>query len=288
ATVPAITPGDLMTRLYIFADDSMQGREAGTIGNVRGTDYIAAEIKRAGLVPAGDDGTYFQTIPLKTRTFDTTSTFAVAGAPLTAFTDYVPVGPRSLESQSLAIALGGGVRAAAKMFTTPLDQLTPGAPGTTATVAVRFDVVPIADPARNVVGIVPGRDPKLKGQYVAIGAHNDHIGLSRTTVDHDSIRIWNHVVRPEGADDAGKQATPEQQARVDSLLARFRSAHPGRSRADSIANGADDDGSGSVAALEIAERIASLKRKPKRSILFVWHTGEEKGLLGSRYFTDHP
>src|SRR5439155_1217788 len=61
-----------------------------------------------------------------------------------------------------------------------------------------------------------------------------------------------------------------------------------RRRADSIANGADDDGSGSVAALEIAERIASLKRKPKRSILFVWHTGEEKGLLGSRYFTDHP
>ena len=96
------------------------------------------------------------------------------------------------------------------------------------------------------------------------------------------------MVRPEGADDAGKQATPEQQARVDSLLARFRSGHRGESRADSIANGADDDGSGSVAALEIAERIASLKRKPKRSILFVWHTGEEKGLLGSRSFTDHP
>ena len=372
ATVPAITPGDLMTRLYIFADDSMQGREAGTIGNVKGTDYIAAEIKRAGLVPAGDGGTYFQTIPLKTRTFDTTSTFAVAGAPLAAFTDFVALGPRPLESQSLAIVFGGevgdssaliapeqasgkfvvlrvhgrglGLRplraapgvpgaaavalvaldslapqvlaflrrprtvlddnpaalaaqppvflisgaAAAKMFTTPLDQLTPGAPGTTATVAVRFAVVPIADPARNVVGIVPGGDPKLKGEYVAVGAHNDHIGLSRTAVDHDSIRIWNHVVRPEGADDAGKQATPEQQARVDSLLARFRSAHPRSSRADSIANGADDDGSGSVAALEIAERIASLKRKPKRSILFVWHTGEEKGLLGSRYFTDHP
>src|SRR2546430_14762361 len=52
-TVPAITPGDLMTRLYILADDSMQGREAGTAGNVKGTDYIAAEIKRTGLVPAG-------------------------------------------------------------------------------------------------------------------------------------------------------------------------------------------------------------------------------------------
>src|SRR5256886_7602996 len=108
-TVPAITPGDLMTRLYILADDSMQGREAGTAGNVKGTDYIAAEIKRSGLVPAGDDGTYFQTIPLKTRTFDTTSTFTVAGAPLTAFRDYVPLGPRSLESPSLAIVFGGEV-----------------------------------------------------------------------------------------------------------------------------------------------------------------------------------
>src|SRR5205807_6077272 len=67
---------------------------------------------------------------------------------------------------------------AAKMFTTPLEQLTPGATGTTAAVAVRFAVVPVASPARNVVGIVPGSDPKLKGEYVAIGAHNDHIGFS--------------------------------------------------------------------------------------------------------------
>src|SRR5689334_10691759 len=44
-TTPAITAADLMTRLYIFADDSMQGREAGTIGNVKGTDYIASEVK---------------------------------------------------------------------------------------------------------------------------------------------------------------------------------------------------------------------------------------------------
>src|SRR5438445_11953776 len=73
-TTAAITARDLETRLYIFADDSMQGREAGTIGNVKGTEYIAAEIRRLGLVPAGDGGTYFQTIPLKTRTFDETST----------------------------------------------------------------------------------------------------------------------------------------------------------------------------------------------------------------------
>src|SRR5256714_5027720 len=116
-TTPAITPGDLMTRLYIFADDSMQGREAGTPGNVKGTDYIAAEIKRAGLVPAGEDGTYFQTVPLKTRTFHTTSTFTLARARLTAFTDYLPLGPRPLENQALSIVFGGEVGDSATRIT---------------------------------------------------------------------------------------------------------------------------------------------------------------------------
>ncbi|HYK81648.1 MAG TPA: hypothetical protein VEU55_00765, partial [Gemmatimonadales bacterium] len=106
-TVPAITAGDLMTRLYIFADDSMQGREAGTQGNVKATDYIAQEAKRLGLVPAGEGGTYFQTIPLKTRRFDETSTFVVAGAALQPFVDYLAVGPHGIENASLASVYGG-------------------------------------------------------------------------------------------------------------------------------------------------------------------------------------
>src|SRR2546423_4331431 len=89
-TAAAITPGDLMTRLYILADDSMQGREAGTPGNVKGTAYIAAEIKRAGLVPAGGERPHFHTIPRKSRPVYTTSKFQLAGAPLTAFNDLPP------------------------------------------------------------------------------------------------------------------------------------------------------------------------------------------------------
>jgi hypothetical protein len=57
---------------------------------------------------------------------------------------------------------------------------------------------------------------------------------------------------------------------------------------DSIANGADDDGSGSMALLAIARVMQQAPVKPRRSTLFVWHVGEEKGLLGSSYFTDHP
>ena len=57
---------------------------------------------------------------------------------------------------------------------------------------------------------------------------------------------------------------------------------------DKIWNGADDDGSGTVSVLAIAEALAKSARKPKRSILFVWHCGEEKGLWGSEYFNKFP
>ncbi len=57
---------------------------------------------------------------------------------------------------------------------------------------------------------------------------------------------------------------------------------------DKVFNGADDDGSGTVAVLSIAEALAEAGKRPKRSILFVWHTGEEKGLWGSDYFNKFP
>ena len=57
---------------------------------------------------------------------------------------------------------------------------------------------------------------------------------------------------------------------------------------DSIAHGADDDGSGTVSLLAIARDMQRAPVRPKRSTLFVWHVGEEQGLLGSAYFTDYP
>jgi Zn-dependent M28 family amino/carboxypeptidase len=57
---------------------------------------------------------------------------------------------------------------------------------------------------------------------------------------------------------------------------------------DKIWNGADDDGSGTVGVLAIAEALAKAPTRPKRSILLVWHAGEEKGLWGSEYFNKYP
>lgn len=364
-----ISAKDLMSRLYVFADDSMMGRETGTQGNVRGTDYLAAEAKRLGLLPAGENGTYFQTLPFKSRATDSTSTITTAAGSLAYGSEWAARLNASFAKADMSVIFGGvagdttntltddqagghlvvlvmsasGGRvsmrsvtrvapnaaavlvvgpdqllnqfkrpttfiddpdagpaprpllfatrvAAAKLFDTPLDQLAFGAAGKAASLDLKVSITPLPYPARNVVGIIPGRDPKLKGEYVAIGAHNDHVGANARPVDHDSLRIFNHLVRPGGAEDGGKQATPEEQQKVNADLAAWRGAHPTTARIDSISNGADDDGSGSVAVLEIAEKLASLKgnQAPRRSILFVWHTGEEKGLLGSAWYTDHP
>lgn len=64
--------------------------------------------------------------------------------------------------------------------------------------------------------------------------------------------------------------------------------NPNAQGADKIFNGADDDGSGTVAVLAIAEALATAPKRPKRSVLFVWHAGEEKGLWGSEYFNKFP
>lgn len=369
-TTQAITADDAMTRLYIFADDSMQGRRAGEEGGLKGTAYIEREVRRLGLIPAGDSGTFFQAIPLITRTVDMSSSLRADDQQIVLGTDILPVGisgiPASLDgsqvifagdatdnmrSVSPAQAVGKVVLvtssgAAAgqrypgavgvitviqpeqftrlrgfasgrstrmrsdadtvhtrltlavpastvqKLLGVPLENARPGTLGRTFHGTVHLATTPA--PARNVVAILRGSDPKLRGQYVALGAHNDHLGFRRAgPLDHDSLKAYNeaaeriYVARThEGTEFPGSGLTAEERAsirvNVDSLH-RIRPA-----RLDSIYNGADDDGSGSMGLLEVAEKFALAKEKPKRSLIFVWHTGEELGLYGSQWFTDHP
>jgi hypothetical protein len=129
----------------------------------------------------------------------------------------------------------------------------------TFNVDVDYDIVR-TQLTQNVVAIVEGSDPQLKNSYVALGAHYDHVGYAEGEVRQG----------PNG---------PQRQAA------------PGRVTAgqvdDRIWNGADDDGTGTVAMMALA-KVFQAGARPKRSLLFVWHAGEERGLLGSRYYADHP
>jgi Zn-dependent M28 family amino/carboxypeptidase len=178
-------------------------------------------------------------------------------------------------------------RVAAALLGKGVGVASAGDAGGTATIDIRVETVPA--PTRNVIAILPGSDPVLKNQYVVIGAHSDHVGLSsaRPIAEHDSLKAFNFVARVEGADTRNAaQPTPAQWTRINAIKDSLRKIYP--ARLDSISNGADDDGSGSVSILEIAEAFAKGPVKPKRSLIFIWQVGEEKGMWGSQWFTNHP
>lgn len=407
-TKAAIDVRDLQVRLYQFADDSMMGRQVGRLGNKKGTDYIAAEVKRLGLLPGGTNGTYFQVLPYHVRKFTEHSRVTVQGNPLRWNEDVVAVptavAPRPIRDAEVVYGGQMGVEAsyiseadaagklvvlakappaiptsaqagfqggrggagaavparfagAAGVVVADLDGLTAaqkkaineptvaqnasggrggrggpgggnapvdslallkaqlaatqpavllrmtnaaagqlfgrsgieglsaGQKGGTVTASLEFVDLP-TEWARNVVAILPGSDPKLRNQYVAIGAHNDHVGFA-PPVDKDSIKAFNDIaIRMQMAKNM-TGLTPEERASIKVNMDSIRKVHP-KARIDSINNGADDDGSGSMGVLEIAEALAKAPVKPKRSILFVWHTGEEGGLVGSAYYVANP
>jgi hypothetical protein len=370
-TTAAITPADLMTRVYIYADDSLMGRQVGTEYNLKATAYIEREVRRLGLVPAGEGGGYYQNIPLFSNYVDSAaSPLAIGGDSLVYAKDFLPIprtartiafdgaqviyagttadtttwptadvaagkiivlsvpqtaspvrgvlhGDNSPFAKAAAILVASLDRIPSEVYGQigrstalredtlpntapssilvtprvlsllfgPLDALKPGAVG--KPIAGRVTLHEERAPGRNVIAILPGSDPALKGQYVAIGAHNDHVGFNHEPADHDSVKAFMMVARPQGADSpTGVPVSADQANRIRAALDSLRKLHP--ARLDSIYNGADDDASGTVSVLEIAEALVNARVKPKRSILFVWHTGEEAGLYGSQHFTDHP
>ena len=167
----------------------------------------------------------------------------------------------------------------------PLAPMT--IPDVTVTISIdnTFETV-TSQMSKNVVGLVAGTDPKLRDTYVLFGAHLDHIGYRpaggarpgsggcRRT--QESVAAANQAGRGAAAGPGGGNAPAVAAPPLPALVQQ-----------DVISNGADDDGSGSAAMMAIAKAFAT-GPKPRRSVVFVWHTGEESGLYGSRYNADFP
>jgi hypothetical protein len=178
-----LSANSLRGHLSFLASDLLEGRGTPSRGLDLAAEYIAAQFRRAGLEPAGDDG-YFQTA------------------------DWNKIQP---------------------------VRRNPNAPQPTPPAA---DAPPVK--VRNVIGILRGSDAALKDTYVLVTAHYDHLGIRENL---------------EG---------------------------------DKIFNGANDDASGTASVIELAAAFASLKVRPKRSLVFIAFFGEERGLVGSRYYGAHP
>jgi len=179
--------------LGILADDSLEGRDTGSRGGAAAARLIAAELRAAGVRPAGDSG-YFQRVPLGRVTVTVQGRSRVR---IVVLSDLAARDTLAAESR-----------------------------------------LPFA--AVNVVGILPGSDRRLRDEAIVVSAHYDHVGIGRPV------------------------------------------------NGDSIYNGADDDASGTVAVLEIARLLARESPAPRRTVVFLLVTGEERGTLGTRWYADHP
>ena len=256
-TPGAITPAEVCRVLSALADDSVQGRGTGTEGGAKAARFIAKEMKAAGLEPGGDSG-YFQRVPVVRS--------AARGGRATAVASFSVRDTFPAERRGVAV---------------------------------------------NVIGILRGSDPKLKDSVILVDAHYDHLGVrSNGGIDVDSVQAFAAMAAPILAERTryaqannistrgrgGATMTAEQRTAMDAFQARIeairvnmdslRRAHP-KARIDSIYNGADDDASGTTAVIEIAKQLAKGPR-PKRTIVFAATTGEESGLIGTRWYIDHP
>ena len=252
-------PRTVCRLLSALAHDSMEGRATGSVGARRAARFIADELRAAGLEPAGDSG-YFQRVPLvRPERPNIRASFELA--PSFAARDSLPESRRGLDV--------------------------------------------------NVIGRVTGSDPVLKDSVVLIDAHFDHLGFTPSPVDADSVAAWQALAAPIRAEmgewfkssglakraETGSYEMTDQEkstmaafsARVAAIRVNMDSVRHRQpvARLDSIRNGADDDASGVVAVIEIARRLAAGPR-PKRTIIFAAMTGEEVGLLGTRWYMEHP
>jgi hypothetical protein len=333
AALDRISADSLRGHLSFIASDQLEGRNTPSRGLDIAAEYIAAQFRRAGLEPAGDDG-YFQTanwllaeqdmnsFDLKIRRGNET---ASAGKTEVSFSL-----DKALElsraaivkvdyKDSAAIAALKAEQVAGKAifteipdfrredrsrwaemfraqneFMTQMSALKPvlvisvdrrSATGSSAGQGRLIDPENRRSPNQSSdLPLITIHNPGAVKLYdeMSAGATSADISLRVPAVTERPVKVRNCIGILRGSNPALKDSYVLVTAHYDHLGVRQGM------EGDNIFNGANDDGSGTVSVIEIGAAIASLKERPKRSIVFMTFFGEEKGLLGSRYYGRHP
>ncbi len=357
AAAGGITAADLEAHLSVLAGDSLEGRETGTVGQQRAAAYIARQFDAMGLKPAGENGGWFQTFPLRkvgwgevslssgadTFTFledyfgwpGTNAPIELDGAGLvfagygiddSLYSDY-----DGLDVRDKVVLISGGEpedkdgvflltgTATRSTWTTdwrrkPQAATARGAKAllvVSATAERQLEVQSFvnylrnpemelvnegeeeASPFCNVLYTTPAVGGTLFGGEKKWTKTLDKIGKKgspRSRVLDRTVRLVVEKRREQLLTENVLGMVPGTDRADEYVFVTAHYDHLGR-RGEDIYNGADDDGSGTVALLEVAEalaRSAAAGRPPRRNVVFMTVSGEEKGLLGSEYYSDHP
>jgi len=282
-----ISAQSLRGHLSFIASDLLEGRATPSKGLDLAAEYIASQFRRAGLEPVGDEG-YFQTATLLQREpnwdgFEMTFTAGPKSIRIDKSEAYL-LPDAALNLRDVPVVSGDQTETQGKVvfLSTPRGRGNFNQP---ALILTNSPNIPTGPQVRD-----PEAGPGRGGMNVV-----NKPELAAFLKDNPDAKLTLHMAAPI-----------ERPVKVHNVAALLRGSGPQLSdtyvmltahydhlgtRAtgdDKIFNGANDDGSGTVSVVEIASAIASLPKHPARSILFMTFFGEERGLVGSRYYGRHP
>ncbi|MGC9951431.1 MAG: M28 family peptidase [Bryobacteraceae bacterium] len=309
-----LTPNDLKADVSFLASDLLQGRATPSPGLDIAAEYIAAQFRRAGLEPAGDDG-YYQTALFGSVTPNLDGldfTLETAGNTVKARKESMfPQQPAATDLSHVPMLKVAGNDMAAISALTPEQMrgkvLALDFPEGSNPFFVMRQLPALAarlQPALIVLlrasGPPPNMTPRLRETAPAstpvapvLLVWDDAIRAAPIAADTTvsvhiapptvvPVKLHNVVGALRGSDPTLRDSYVMVTAHYDHLGVR------GTGDGDHIYNGANDDGSGTASVIEIASALAAQTVRPKRSIVFVTFFGEELGLVGSRYYGAHP
>ncbi len=311
----SITEDQAKEFLAVLAGSEFEGRGTGQVGYMKAAHWVAGKLAEFGLEPAGDGETYFQMMPLKRRypAMDKCNIVGpdgleVPGEGNLGFDRYTDAGEVSgevvfLSLQGKAAKIPEDISLRDKIVIYSADKEAFGrAP---FAIARKRPVAAI----RLVEGV-----PESTAQTIFPGRRRRSTSISGRISETAAVEVaaalgvaedWNEKA---GVVESGKEITinipmREEQAGAPNVVALIEGSDPELKneyvvigshldhlgiRNGTVYPGADDNGSGSTAVLSIARAMAANPIKPKRSVLFMWFAAEEVGLLGSKYYTEHP
>lgn len=312
-----ITEPSVRGYMEFLASDALNGRGSGTRDEWIAATYIASQLRRWGIEPLDDDGGYVQDVKIERSEVAAPPTLSFGSTQLTHGKEIVvqvlgaatSSGPlQKLKADSLAtpgsvVLLPEGAPPAVRMVGQAQGQPPATAPAVIITLETEQQRTrrqaalarPLTLPAR-IVGLPPSATPARpttivvdKDAYAAIAALPEGTVLTlRAEMKPPQVaHTWNAMGRLKGRSNDQSDEVILLSAHLDHLGNRAVATASPASAADTIFNGADDDASGSVAVLELAEQLAKGKR-PRRSVIFVWFGSEESGGYGARHFIDAP
>ena len=284
-----VSVDSLRGHLSFLASDLLEGRATPSRGLDLAAEYIAAEFRRAGLEPAGDDQ-YFQTATLKMREQNPNGfemTVTAGGRTIRILPEETSIlTDKTIQLENVPIisvdSPPSAEQADGKVIVWMGRGRRPTVPSSAALMLV-------ASPEIHAMVSDPDAPPRAVFSTIALGEAVDLLKKSkdaRVTLHVEpsidkTVKVRNVAGILRGSDPALRDTYVMLTAHYDHVGMRATGE-------DKIFNGANDDGSGTVSVMEIAGALAALNPHPKRSILFVTFFGEEIGLVGSRYYGRHP